>query len=475
MTNATAAWHTPMTLGDEPDPWVVDVADFAARGKVVLYTGAGVSVAAPSNGPRGNDVADALRQKIADLLGVEESELADLDLEGLAQRVAEEKKDSLGHLKVLAAEAADFISMSPNYAHEVLALLLREGVVTVITANWDCGIEEGGLKNKIAIRALSRRTDLEDLRQNELPLYKVHGCATRPPTLVLTRAEVDAPRDWAKTQVQSTLDRGHVVFLGLGTLGAYVSEPLTHLKQAWEDEDTRIHVVDLREPSDTWRRALGAQTDALSHTMSAERFADDLLRAVVRDGIERGRTAARNLDALERGTAWSHAMVSGMGMLRQALFRSQGDAVLLWWRGSVAKKLDGHTFVLDDRGREALLGVAQLVGRSGDDVVVEGSGGDLTVRAGGSYYEVACWPGLHISEVEVKLRSRVIARRNSGRYGPGRTIAAIVHGASGDFASQNARPDIAAFNGSDDADIAAGRVPNVMLYSAEDAMKGQLA
>ena len=47
----------------------------------------------------------------------------------------------LTELKRRASECFDFAGIEPNYGHEVIALLLREGLVEVITTNWDTAIE----------------------------------------------------------------------------------------------------------------------------------------------------------------------------------------------------------------------------------------------------------------------------------------------------------------------------------------------
>ena len=156
-----------------------------------------------------------------------------------ATRVERDSPDRLGELRTRAAEAWAFRDMEPNYGHEMLALLLREGLSQAVSANWDCGVENGGRRVEVAIEGVSRDLDLLHLPSGALPLYKVHGCARRPETLVLTADEVDQPRLWARAKVQNALTAGTVVFLGLGTVGAYVSEPVRGLFDLWVGETSQ--------------------------------------------------------------------------------------------------------------------------------------------------------------------------------------------------------------------------------------------
>src|SRR5262249_13863755 len=154
----------------------------ALLGRVVIYAGAGLSVAPPACGPTGPRVANRLRPAVAQMLSLDEAELRDWTLEALAQRVADASPEQRPRLRELAAAAFDFRGIEPNYGHEVVALLLREGVFEVVTVNWDCAIERAGLGIALHIAGVATVQERLQLGQ-ELPVYKVHGCAKRPPTL----------------------------------------------------------------------------------------------------------------------------------------------------------------------------------------------------------------------------------------------------------------------------------------------------
>ncbi len=259
--NTVDVRHEPGPLRDAPPPAVTALVAPARAQRLVLYLGAGVSIPWPACGPRGNQVADVLRPIVAELLGVSVGDLDENDLESLAARVRRDAAGRLSELKERASVAWAFRDMEPTFGHEAIALLIREGLVRVVSANWDCGVENGGRQAAIQIEGVSDQLDLLRLPADALPIYKVHGCARRPDTLVLTRDEVDLPRQWARVRVQDAIAAGTVVFIGLGTVGAYVSESVQGLVALWTDENTTVRVVDPFGLSEPWRAALGDRAD----------------------------------------------------------------------------------------------------------------------------------------------------------------------------------------------------------------------
>ena len=235
--------HQGRPLSEEPATEIAALARAAAQRRLVIYAGAGLSAAPPACGPTGWRVAGRLRRPVATMLGIEEPELAALNLEQIVEMVETRVPERLGELRDTAASTFDFRGLEPNYGHEILALLLREGLLEVVSANWDCAIERAGLQVAVPIAGVATATERLQLAQ-ELPLYKIHGCAKHPQTLALTGREVDRPQGWAVAQVQSALTGGVVVFVGLGTVGLYVREPLAELLTVWAADQTTIHVVD---------------------------------------------------------------------------------------------------------------------------------------------------------------------------------------------------------------------------------------
>jgi hypothetical protein len=473
MSAPDAVRHVPKPLSEVVPPVVAALVDPACADRLVLYLGAGVSIPPPASGPRGNQVADRLRPIVAELLGVSTADLPEENLESLATRVERDAPDRLGELRTRAAEAWAFRDMEPNYGHEMLALLLREGLSQAVSANWDCGVENGGRRVEVAIEGVSRDLDLLHLPNGALPLYKVHGCARRPETLVLTADEVDQPRLWARAKVQNALTAGTVVFLGLGTVGAYVGEPVRGLFELWVGETSSVRVIDPFGLSDTWSKLLEQHADAVSIVMDADDFLDDLGRAIVSRALSRTGEAARDLHGNEQ-QGWSAAGVSGHGALVAALSDIPADAVLRWWRGGVTNALDGKTFLFDRAGQIALMCVAQLAATDGGNVVAAGSDGTLTVRSSTRYFEIACRPQEHWTTVRQVARARVELRRRAGYYGPGASVTVAIAAATGAFPAISAPADIAGST-SDGPDVADGGSELLQIVRAEDSLDGRLA
>jgi len=464
--------HEPASLRQVPPAEVRALVEAGRTGRLVLYLGAGVSMSSPACGPRGNAVADRLRPYVAELLGVDLAELREPDLERLAARVEQEAVERLDQLKVRAAAAWGFHDMNPNYGHEMVALLLREGLATVVSANWDCGVENGGLSIGVSIKGVSGSSDRLNLPTSDVPIYKVHGCAKRPRTLVLTRGEVNEPRNWAQTEVKRGLTAGIVAFVGLGTLGTYVSEPVQELAELWTEGTSTVVIVDPDGPSAAWHEALGDQAHTVSVMSEADKFLDDLVRGSALEALSRAAEEARRVHAHE-ANPWSEAIVKGCVALRAAFANSHGDAVLRWWRDGVKLGEGGRQFIFERAGQVSLMCVAQLGATDGDAFVVNGTDGNLTVRSDRRYFEIACTPGAHRTDVERDARARIDKRRRDGRYATGVPIAVSVHGADGAFPAPSAPVDIATGDLAM-SDIAAAALDGVSVFRAEDTMNGVL-
>jgi hypothetical protein len=382
--------------------------------RLVLYLGAGVSIPSPACGPRGNEVAERLKPIAAELLGVTEDDLREPDLESLAARVERDAPERLAELKERVAEVWAFRDMAPTFGHEAIALLVREGLVRVVSVNWDCGVENGGLQLELILEGVSQDIDLLRLPADALPIYKVHGCARRPATLVLTRDEVDEPRRWARASVQDALASGTVVFVGLGTLGAYVGESVGELVALWIDQTTSVRVVDPFGLSAPWKEVLKDRAGDVELTMGSDEFFDDLLRAVVARALSEVGEAARDLHRKEQQD-WSQAAVDGHALLVQALRGAAADAVVRWWRDGVSMPPGGPSFIFDRGGQAALLSVAQLAATDGTGIEAGGSEGNLVVRTDQRYFEIAARPQQHWTDVARAARARIERRRRSGK------------------------------------------------------------
>jgi hypothetical protein len=427
-------------------------------------------VAPPSNGPKGSAVADRLRPQVSQMLGVDDEEVAALNLEQLAERLERDRAELMDDLRNRAATAFDFREIEPNFAHRAASLLLREGLVELISVNWDCGIERAGLRAEVAITGVATQVQRLQL-VDELPLFKVHGCARRPQTIALTQAEVDSPQLWAVALVQNAISGGIVVFVGLGTVGLYVREPVTGLLDIWTEGATTVMVVD-PVMSELWRNALADNAPEAHLPMGAEEFFDDLLRAAVGNALNEVEGAVQ---VLLDNEDWASPMSAGRRHLRTALDEVTADSVLHWWRDGVSGTQAGDAFITELPGKRALITVTLLAGREDEPLETRGVRGRLTVATPTQYFEIFSRPGSHVSVVETAARDRIERRIEEGVYTEARTITIVVPDAMGQFPASNAPPDIAA--GEDDlthidADSTAAEI---RLVSAEEGVRGTLA
>lgn len=463
--------YRPVPLSEAPDGRFTQLVQAAKQRRLVLYLGAGISIAPPACGPTGRTVADTLRPIVARIVGTGEADLAGVPLEELAQRVADEAAAHLDELRERAATAFDFCGIAPNFGHNAAALLLREGLVQVISVNWDCGVEQAGLEAGVAIKGVADVAESIQLAHT-LPLYKIHGCATRPQTLAITQDDVDRPQNWAVGRTQGALAGGVVVFVGLGTIGLYVQEPFAELVSAWASQAQTIVVVDpqLRE---TWRNALGEERALEAHfARTADVFLDELLRALVREALDNSEQLALSLAQRD---AWATTMVAGFAALRAAFDRTSADGVLRWWRDGVAATQAGTPFITELPGQKCVMTVAHLAGADGGDVEVAGVRGRQTVASATQYFEIVCRPGDHVSHVQIVGRDRIEQRHDNGVYPSPKQVTVVVVDALGEFPSDTAHVDIAAGD-EDGMDIAAGveSIP-IRFVAAEDGVRGRLA
>lgn len=467
--NVSAIRYQGLPLSEEPTAEIAALAKAASQRRLVIYAGAGLSASPPASGPTGRKVANRLRRLVASMLNVDDSELATLTLEQLAEAVEQQAPEKLNDLRDRAATTFDFHGLEPNYGHEIAALLLREGLLEIVSANWDCAIERAGRRVDVTIAGVATQTERLQLGQ-DVPLYKIHGCATRPQTLALTQSEVDRPQMWAQAQVQAALTGGNVVFVGLGTVGLYVREPIAELLRTWVTDQTTVRVVD-PQLSGAWRQALGDRADQAHFAMGADAFFDELVRAVI---LYAAASVAQSVDVLVENETWAQPMLTGIAKLRHTLANVTGEAVLRWWRDGVTDTQAGRPFVTELRGQQALMTISLLAGREDGPAVASGVHGRMTVAGESSYYELACRPGAHVSDVEIVARARVDRRRLEGVYPDSRPVTVVVSEAMGMFPAFDAPLEIAGTE--QDPDDISDVMPNVVrLVAAEDGVRGRLS
>lgn len=132
--------HSPSTTSASVPPYAVALAQRAVAGdKVVVYAGAGVSLSAPTNLPNGRRLAESIHMQLqTPFPGL--TAVSPHDLVAVADFVAA-LPGGEDALRQISARSANFRTAKPGYAHRLLAHLMLEGAIDVLTTNWDTCIE----------------------------------------------------------------------------------------------------------------------------------------------------------------------------------------------------------------------------------------------------------------------------------------------------------------------------------------------
>lgn len=275
----------------------VRLAEVAHSGRLAIYAGAGLSRGSPTNLPNGPEVARRCHERLVGLLGADALDRADaLNLTSVADVVAglDQGADLVRHT---AVDVAEFTSARPNFSHEILALLLLEGIVVVITTNWDDCIERsGGDERVLAVISGQER------QQTSAPaLLKVHGCATRPPTLLITTEDLTDPPSWARDAVNAHLSGSCTVFVGTGDIAGYVENRIREVVDTVGSAGQVIVVspdIKGKWNGTQWAEILPKLPEEYKVAASANTFLDHLASACLRRVVQKiteelsGETAA---------------------------------------------------------------------------------------------------------------------------------------------------------------------------------------
>lgn len=425
----------------------------------------------PTSLPRGAVVQRRVADQARHLLGVEVEAPAagQPTLEELGAAAAALGEDVLDQLRALAAAVIDFADVPPNFAHEAIALLLREGLVDVLTVNWDRGIERAGSDLGYTVRPIITQHQRGEPTTHPR-MDKLNGCASEPHTLRITREEVDEPLAWAEHRVGSVLTDKTMVFLGLGTVGDYVASGVERILAGARGGRLTVFVV---TPclSIGWAEALGDRADAAHVPARAEPFLDELLRAAVCLALGNAGEAAERAAAAGHGA--SAALRAGAYRLAQAFDRQPATPVWRWWRDGACGAIEGRPFIFDDRGENALAVVFALIGDA--PVVVTGGDDALVVELEGHYLEISCWPGLQAGQLVERQADRIRRRRRRGVYrDPAKCIVSVCVGHRGPLPRADVSLDISDPQGSLSDILEGSEHIRAQWVAAESYIQGHL-
>ena len=339
--------YKPRRLAEGQSPHSVALAALGRDHRLVIYAGAGLSRAEPTGLPSGPEVARRTYDRLARLLP-EIPACDQRDLTSVADAVAS-LAGGLTALRETVVDVVEFTTAAPNYGHQALALLLLEGLVKVLTTNWDDCIERGGQPERVRVTM----TAVERAQMGDGALLKIHGCATRPDTLLITTAEVDEPEDWITHEVGARLADSHVVFVGTGDVAAYVRDRLSETVAAVGDPD-HVRVVGPTIASDwaasEWAEILPDLPVAHRIEMAADEFLDVLAAAYVREFLS---DIAAALDEDERLRVALNRVVEPLEELCSV-------AALEWFRSTAVPRGHGIPVLGEQNTSTALLALGVL-------------------------------------------------------------------------------------------------------------------
>ena len=362
--------YLPRPLAEPAGPVAAALALHARRRELTIYAGAGVSAADPAALPGAARLAQLIHESLShhlDLTAVESD-----DLLAVADAVAAESRgDDLLRMTIL--QVADLLGAHENFAHEVLGLLLCEGVVTILETNFDNCIERAAQPECPTVV----RTAGDLLQASGPALLKAHGCATQPKTMIVTTAQLAEAPPWATVRVAAQLRQDQVVFLGIGSVADYIRNSINEILEEVGVE--HLLVVDPAMASwDTaelaWKDVLPVLRPDQRDPRTADEFCDALLRAYAMLFVNDLKAAVHSMDP-------EHPQRKGTSTLVQRL--AERDAVwgVRWLRSASHRLPTGSPTVGSSEAIRGALAIGALVGVGGITSLTRG--GVVRVNADG--------------------------------------------------------------------------------------------
>jgi hypothetical protein len=345
--------HTPASIRDPIDASVNMIYEAARDGNLVMCAGAGLSRAAPSELPSGPKLGVDLDARLAGIIAGYKSPSSTDDLISVAD-AGEEIAGGEPALRGEVLRLADFTGADPNFGHKATAELLCEGGISLLLLwNWDNCIERVDVSPE-RLQVSRAKSDLEDLKQPSIA--KIHGCATRRESLLITSQDLDEPPVWTDEATLKQLREKTVVFVGVGDIADYARRRLEQLRnQLRENPPLDIWVVspgiEANWEKSAWAELFPDLSSDRRIAMSADDFLDQLSRRWARDV----------LDGLESATAEAQdGTKDAIGKLCEQLNAWGAVRLLRWTRGSGLGQKIGVSVALNSALTQLLVGYAVL-------------------------------------------------------------------------------------------------------------------
>ncbi len=421
--------HQPAAIDAELPPYAISLAERGRSGALAIYAGAGISFSEPTGLPAGDKLAMQVHARLVGPFPILK-EVAATNLVAIADAV-QELEGGEDALRQAIVKLAEFTTADPSYGHRVLALLLLEGAIDVLTTNWDDCIERGSRDERV--HAVINQHDLANTVGPSV--LKIHGCASQPSSLLISTAHLDHPPQWVDEQTRARLGAAVVVFVGIGDVAGYVKERLTEaVTEVGTLENVRVVSPSIVSKWDTsqWKLATPALADEHKIATTADMFLEQLARAYVYLAF------ADMRQAMDANSAQSAAMKSAT----DGLGRHDPVTVLSWIRRSGVVAAPGDSVLRKESAAIAFLALGFL---GGDNIAIDRNG-VLETPAGP--VETLISVGVQsVSRLRREAQNRLEQRLGAGQMAPRYLVSGGVGWSTG---TGNLPDDIYPFGAADD-------------------------
>lgn len=321
-------------------------------GKVVVYAGAGISLSPPTSLPAGATLAAAIHMQLKGAFPVLE-QVDTSDLIAVADAVAALSSGEEA-IRQTSAKSANFKTAKPGYAHRILAHLMLEGAIEIITTNWDSCIERA-----CGEESLPTVTNQGDLASVTPPwVLKVHGCASRPDSLLVTSDHLKNPPTWVQEQTHARLGSATVVFIGIGDVAGYVKQRIEEaIAEVGSVDNIRVVAPDIEINWDgsQWKTVAPQLPHDHKISATADLFMEQLAGAYIV-----GRLGEHSL-----GLVPDQKLTNQFEAAKNGLLESDSLTVLQWARAVDINPRAGESVLKSHELGKVLLALGRLVGDSG--------------------------------------------------------------------------------------------------------------
>lgn len=344
--------HCPSPTSNNVQPHAVALAArIVSSRKVVIYAGAGISRAQPTNLPMGANLAATLHRQLKIAFPVLDN-VEPQDLLAIADAVAALPNGEEA-LRETSANSFNFTNAKLGYAHKVLAHLMLEGAIDILTTNWDNCIERGAGEER-----LPTITNEHDLASVTPPwVLKVHGCASKPDSLLVTSAHIDQPPIWVQEQTHARLGSAVVIFIGIGDVAGYVERRIKEaIHEVGSVENIRVVSPSIKAgwEDSQWKTVAPSLKDDHKIPATADLFMEQLAAAyvVARLGEHSGALSSEEV------------LADDLEAAKTGLLVSDSLAILQWARGVDIDPRVGQPVLKSTELGKALIALGRLGGKS---------------------------------------------------------------------------------------------------------------